>query len=235
MTAAPFDDEYYEAAGLADDRIALWWYARIIRRLRPQGGRLLELGCGTGHLLKRLTPHFEACGFDVSPAARAVCRRVAPAAQLFDDWEGLPAASFDLIVSLHTLEHVREPFSAIERVASLLRPGAPFFFVVPNPEGWGHQLKRERWFAYRDPTHCSLLRRGEWEILLRRAGLTVVSVRGDGLWDAPYIPLLPTALQRLVFGAPAALQVFSPLARPFLPAVMGECLVVTAQKPHTPL
>lgn len=232
MTLAPFDARYYEATGLDRDRVALWWYARVLRRLGRPGARLFELGCGTGRLLKHLTPYFEASGYDISAEARRRAAENAPQATLLDDWESLPPQSFDLAVSLHTLEHLPEPALVVQRIAALLRPGGSFLVVVPYTDGWGRRLKRDRWFAYRDPTHCSLLSRGEWEMLVRRAGLTVVSVRGDGLWDAPYVPLLPAALQRVVFGAPAALQVFSPLARPFLPAVMGECLIITAEKPR---
>jgi SAM-dependent methyltransferase len=232
MTSAPFDVRYYAATGLDRDRIALRWYARVLRRLGRPGSQLFELGCGAGHLLAHLTPHFSVTGYDLSEVARQRAAKNAPLAVILDNWLTLPPSSFDLAVSLHTLEHLPEPDAAIERIGALLRPGGTFLFVVPHTGGWGRRLKRERWFAYRDPTHCSLLSRGDWEKLVRRAGLTVVSVRGDGLWDAPYVPLLPAALQRVMFGAPAALQVFSPLARPFLPAVMGECLIITAEKPR---
>ena len=186
----------------------------------------------TGHLLKRLSTGFEAYGYDVSPVARTRCRSIAPDAVVLEDWESQPLASFDIIVSLHTLEHLPRPLPVMERLAKKLAPGGLFFFVVPNPGGLGHRLKGRQWFAYRDPTHCSLLSRGEWVTLLRKAGFEVVSVCGDGLWDAPYVALLPTALQRVVFGAPAALQVFSPISRPFLPANWGECLIVQAEKPR---
>src|SRR5258707_3091779 len=73
MTAAGFDNQYYRRIGIDADRIALWWYARVIGRLRAEGGRLLDFGCGTGHLLKRLSERFEAYGYDLSPAARSSC------------------------------------------------------------------------------------------------------------------------------------------------------------------
>lgn len=235
MTASPYDAGYYESTGLAEDRIALWWYARVIRHLRPLGGRLLDFGCGTGQLLKRLSRYFDAVGYDVSAEARTRCREVAPAATILDSLDSIAPASFEVVVSLHTLEHIPEPAGVVQQLAAKLRAAGLFLFVVPNPDGLGRRLKQQRWFAYRDPTHCSLLSRGEWESMVRRAGLSIVSVRGDGLWDAPYVPLLPTALQRLLFGAPAGLQLLSPAARPFLPAMLGECLVVTAEKPRTSL
>lgn len=230
MTTQTFDAKYYEGAHIAGDRTALWWYARVVRRLRPQGGRLLDFGCGTGHLLKRLSAHFEAFGYDAAPYARSQCRTTAPDAVILEEWESLPAESVDIIVSLHTLEHLPRPLPTVERLASTLVSGGIFFFVVPNPGGLGHRLKGRAWFAYRDPTHRSLLSRGEWMMLIRKAGLEVVGVHADGLWDAPYVRIIPAAVQRVLFGAPAAVQVFWPTARPFLPAALGECLIVTARK-----
>jgi hypothetical protein len=53
------------------------------------------------------------------------------------------------------------------------------------------------------------------------------------MWDAPYVRLLPTSWQRVLFGAPAAVQIASPLRRPFLPPFLGECLIVAATKKPT--
>src|SRR5271169_1057447 len=102
---SPYTEQYYATHGLAGDRIALWFYARLVRRLRPQGGRLLDFGCGTGHLLRRLAPYFETQGYDASPFARTRCRGNAPDSVILEEWDSLPPASFDIIVSLHTLEH----------------------------------------------------------------------------------------------------------------------------------
>lgn len=224
--------EYYERHGLDEDRIALWYYARVARRLCPRGGRILDFGCGTGYLLRRLSRTLHAFGYDAAPSARGQCRMNAPDAVVLEEWLSLEPQSFDAIVSLHTLEHIAKPGPVIAELARKLAPGGVLLFVVPNPGGWGRRLKGPRWFAYRDDTHCSLLSSGEWLTLVRRAGLEVLWVRGDGMWDPPYVPLLPTVLQRPLFGAPAALQLAWPIARPFLPAALGECLIVAARRPR---
>jgi len=221
---------YYERHGLEGDRIALWYYARVVRRLCPPGGRVLDFGCGTGFLLRRLSRSLHAFGYDAAAAGRGPCRVNAPDAVVLEEWESLEPASFDVIVSLHTLEHIPRPGPVLQQLASKLVVGGTLLFVVPNAGGWGRRLKGKRWFAYRDPTHCSLLSRGEWLTLVRRAGLNVAWVRGDGMWDAPYVGLIPTALQRPLFGAPAALQLASPIARPFLPGALGECLIIAARR-----
>jgi SAM-dependent methyltransferase len=227
---SPYSETYYEEHGLDEDRVALWFYARLLRRLRPKGGRLLDYGCGTGHLLRRLNDRFETYGYDASAAARGRCRLTAPDAIVLEDWRSPPPDAFDVIVSLHTLEHVERPLPLVQALTQRLGPGGLFLFVVPNPGGVGHRLKRKLWFAYRDPTHCSLLSRGEWVMIARRAGLQVRWVRGDGMWDPPYVRWLPHGVQRALFGAPAALQLVSPLGRPFLPSALGECLIVACER-----
>jgi SAM-dependent methyltransferase len=231
MTKSPYTEHYYATHGLAGDRVALWFYARLLRRLRRKGGRLLDFGCGTGHLLRRLSDHFEAYGYDASAEARGTCRLTAPDSVVLEEWQSLPARSLDVVVSLHTLEHLPQPRATIEALAQRLKPGGIFLFVVPNPGGFGHRLKGRRWFAYRDPTHCSVLSRGEWLTMARRVGLRVRWVRGDGMWDPPYVPLLPVGMQRVLFGAPAGVQIALPLRRPFLPSALGECLIVLCERP----
>ncbi len=225
-----FDQSYYDEHQTDRDRLALWYYARVIRARRPRGGRLLDFGSGTGHLLKRLR-RFEALAYDPSPYARRRLAENAPGAAVVEDWQTIPEGSLDVVVALHSLEHLPQPEATLDGLARRLAPGGLLLAVVPNPDGWGHRLKGRAWFAYRDPTHCSLLRRDEWLDLVRGCGLCLESVRGDGMWDAPYVSFLPVPVQRLLFGVPAGLQVLSPLARPFLPPAWGECLILQARKP----
>ena len=42
-----------------------------------------------------------------------------------------PDASFDTVVSMHVLEHVREPWTMIEQVARVLRPGGTAIILAP--------------------------------------------------------------------------------------------------------
>src|SRR5271169_336732 len=126
-TTQPFDERYYCENQLSGDRIALWWYARVLRALRPQGGRLLDFGCGTGHLLRRLSAHFEAFGYDPAPHARHQSRTNAPDAVILEDWMSLPAASLDVIVALHTLEHLPRPLPIVEELRARLVSGGIFF------------------------------------------------------------------------------------------------------------
>ena len=227
-----YDADYYAANGQDRDRIALWMYERIARRLAPAGAPCLDYGCGAGHFLRRLSGHFAAHGFDLSPDARRLSRQTAPAATVLNDLDEAPDGGFRLVTSLHVLEHVPDPATAVGEIARLLAPGGRLLLVVPDPGGWGRRLKGDRWFAYQDPTHCSLLEVHEWVGHLRAKGLHPLRLRSDGLWDPPYVGGVPRLLQLPTFGAIAAAQVA--IGRVVAPAGWGECLVAVAERPADP-
>lgn len=228
-----YGEMYYQGNDQSGDRLALRWYGRIASRLARPGARALEFGSGMGHLSKRLAEHYDSYAFDLSPYARQMTRRTSPSTTVIDDIAAIPAETYDLIVSLHVLEHVPEPSLTLGDFARWLRPGGRILYVVPNPQGQGHRIKKEKWFAYRDETHCSLLSRQQWIGITEDAGLRVEAVHADGLWDAPYLPKVPSAIQTAILGLPAAAQVLT--GRMFLPADWGECIIIQARSgPRAP-
>jgi trans-aconitate 2-methyltransferase len=109
----------------------VWKYgASLIELLSPQPGeRILDLGCGTGHLTARIaeTPT-EVVGFDSSAEMVEQARRAYPALQFevadardFDFGTG-----FDAVFSNAVLHWVKEPAAAIQCIHAALRPGGRF-------------------------------------------------------------------------------------------------------------
>lgn len=223
-----YDDVYYQGNDQSGDRIALAWYARITARLAPRGARVLDFGSGTGHFSRRLAERYESFATDLSPYAREQTARTSPKTTVLEDLGTVAPASLGVVCTLHVLEHIPEPAETLATFAGLLRPGGRLLYVVPDPEGQGHRIKGEKWFAYRDDTHCSLLSTSEWLATTERQGFRIDRAGADGLWDAPYVPRVPTRLQLGVFGLPAAAQVA--LGRLVLPLHWGECLVVIATR-----
>lgn len=100
----------------------------------PSGARVLEVGCGPGHLSIRLARRYglEVTGVDLDPAmierARANCHR-AGAADLATFRVGDVAAmpfndeSVDLVVSTLSMHHWADPAAAMAEVGRVLRPG----------------------------------------------------------------------------------------------------------------
>jgi SAM-dependent methyltransferase len=92
-------------------------------------GRVLDLGCGTGHSWAELLPR-ETVGVDIEPAALAGQERETHRA----DMRALPFGdrSFDFVVSIQSIEHVPDPERALAEAARVLRPDGRAILVTPN-------------------------------------------------------------------------------------------------------
>ncbi len=95
----------------------------------PATGRILDLGCGTGHSFHELGAR-ETVGVDVSAEALAGQARETVVA----DMRALPfpAASFAAVLSVQSIEHVPDPGRMLAEVVRVLEPGGPAVFVTPN-------------------------------------------------------------------------------------------------------
>ena len=90
------------------------------------------------------------------------------------------------------------------------------------------QEKKANWIGYKDSTHISLKPPEEWLASLRLHGLQPRRVFSDGFWDIPYIPIIPTPLQKLFFGALGGLQAI--LGWSIITLHMGESLIILVDK-----
>ncbi|KJU86475.1 methyltransferase domain protein [Candidatus Magnetobacterium bavaricum] len=226
MDNGAYDKGYYAARAQDDGRIALRFYARIVKSY-VKGGRVLDYGCGTGHFIKQFTKGYEPYAYDVSPYALEMARNVNTDICICTEPE-MQQGSFDLITSIHVLEHIVEPSEVLTMFWSLLRDGGIVFFVVPNLSGLGHWIRKETWTGYGDPFHVSLLSSKAWIGLTKKVGFRLLKTGTDGLWDVPYIKDIPIWIQKLIFYPLPALQVLT--GQLFLPHDSGESLVVIAQK-----
>jgi hypothetical protein len=229
MLRVPAETAEENAATGAIERKPLWWYARVIRRLCPAGGRLLECGCGDGQLLQYLVSDFETFGYDDDPMMRHRCRTAVPDAVVLEDLEAIEPETCDVVVAIDGLRG-RKPLGALRAMEAKLAAGGLLFLVTPNSGGLAHRLKGRNWFARDRAEGMALLSRGEWVTLMRKAKLQIVDIESDGLWDAPYLPLIPAMVQRAVCDVPSVVQGLWPISRSLLPAALGECLLITARK-----
>jgi ubiquinone/menaquinone biosynthesis C-methylase UbiE len=109
--------------------------AADVAAVAPTGARVLEVGCGPGHLSVRLARHhgFDVTGIDLDPAmiARARANAARPGegrrpSFLVGDAAALafPDGSFDLAVSTLSMHHWADPAAGLAEIGRVLRPGA---------------------------------------------------------------------------------------------------------------
>lgn len=106
----------------------------IVRRHITPGSFVLDLGCGRGGVVELFWRQVRvAAGLD--PDTPSLAEHRAPGMPVIRGvGERLPFVdeSFDLIVCVWVLEHLRDPKVAFAEVRRVLRPKGHFVFVTPN-------------------------------------------------------------------------------------------------------
>jgi ubiquinone/menaquinone biosynthesis C-methylase UbiE len=165
---------------------------------RP-GDRVLEVGCGAGHLLARL-PAGRPVGIDLAESllARTTARLSGRALLAQGDAGDLPFAtgSFDRVYCSEVLEHLVDPRAAVAEIGRVLKRGGVAVLSVPN-EALINRAK-------------ALVRRlGLWRLVMRNADYEMPE-RMDDEWhlhtfDLPAFRALvpPTLTITRVVGVPA--------------------------------
>jgi SAM-dependent methyltransferase len=128
----------YAADGALTGRLAL--LAGTVRGLTRPGGEVLDLGCGSGDLARRLAADgYLVTGCDIAPAmvrqaTEADLERAVRWIRLEPRWKALPLAQgrLDTIVASSVLEYMRDPLAVLTECARVLRPGGVLVCTVPN-------------------------------------------------------------------------------------------------------
>jgi len=138
-----YQDDYFSSAGpsaagyedyayMAEHGVS--WAAALVDLLRP-GGRVLDIGCADGHLLKKLGPSYERYGIEPNLRAREQCRSAGIsilAADIMDDRiRPEYAHAFDVELAIAVFEHVPDFRGAVEAALDLLKPDGLLLFEVP--------------------------------------------------------------------------------------------------------
>lgn len=94
----------------------------------PEGGRALDVGCGSGHRTVELAEHMdEVVGVDLSAPLIEIARERRPHPRVrleaVDIRDFVDAAGFDLVVNHNTFHHVAPLAPALDHVRDLVRPG----------------------------------------------------------------------------------------------------------------
>ena len=190
-------DEYRKMAEVED---AMWYYRALHRhvarslvraRLAP-GARVLDAGCGTGGLLRRLhgvRPDWALTGLDFSPLACALARTRTTAEIVQGSIAALPfaEAGFDAVVSCDVVCQVADPALAVREFHRCLKPGGVVVLTMPAYQ-W--------MYSYHDREVGNLRRYtgGGVRALLAAAGFTDIA---GTYWNTLPFPL--AVLRRKIF------------------------------------
>ena len=171
-----------------------------IARLVPEGSRVLDLGCGDGALLEHLRERRRCRGFgiEIDDAKVAACvRRRVQVLQLNLE-EGLALfedRSFDVVLQLDTLQHLRNTENMLRETARVGRLGVVSF---PNFAHWPNRLRvasgrmpvtKALPYQWYDTPNIRVGTYADFEVLARKNGLEVLE--SFGLQDGKVVKSWP--------------------------------------------
>lgn len=136
-------------------------------------GRLLEVGCGDGCNLALLRKRgWEVEGQDIDPKSAEVaktkhhCNVHVGSLKSMDFSEN----SFDVIITVHVVEHLDHPEEVFAECYRILKPGGKFVSIMPNGESLAHKFFKQDWVGLDAPRHFQVFSNKSLVLLSKKVG-----------------------------------------------------------------
>jgi SAM-dependent methyltransferase len=150
-TRDSYDPRYFEPLFAAEER-HFWFVARnkVIQTLARKAlsglaspVQILEVGCGTGNVLRELEKQFPKAfllGMDLFHEGLSLAHRRVTSPLVQADLAFPPFAKpFDLVGLFDVLEHIQEDRSVLDQLFKVVKPGGWMLITVPaDPRLWSY-------------------------------------------------------------------------------------------------
>ncbi len=165
-------DPYRISDDTKDQGITIKKLVKAIKKKCPKSGRILEVGCSSGHVLNELSKmEYECVGVDIFsdgiPSIQGVkfYNGTLHDQQFEDNY-------FDLIIMRNTLEHVRLPQDELLEINRVLKSGGVLYTKVPNFrfEKIHCFFNKDTYRSYYPPIHISHFSPKNFKLLLDKSG-----------------------------------------------------------------
>lgn len=150
----------------------------LSEQIENRGTRTLDVGCATGGLLDRLRRlgYANVTGLDPSPGCAKLAKQVydlpVHTGTVFEN--DLPKRSYDLVIVVGVLEHIRDVGGAVAKLDELVSPGGMIFAEVPDATAfseWPDAPYQE--FSIE---HVNFFGPGSLENLMKMAGYELIKL-----------------------------------------------------------
>lgn len=161
----------------------------LIAELVPPGSRVLDLGCGNGELLAHLTHRRGCSGYGIEIADANVLASVQRGVNVIqlnleDGLAMFEDKSFDVVLQLDTMQHLRNTEKMLRETARVGRIGIVSF---PNFAHWPNRVRvaagrmpvtKALPYEWYDTPNIRVGTYADFEVLARKLELTIVDAFG---------------------------------------------------------
>ncbi len=160
---------------------------RLVRSLKGETGKLLDIGAGTGEFMKLAQENnWEAIGVEPNAKARNIAQN--KDVVLFEDIGALEGKQFDVVTLWHVLEHLPDLEQTIIKIEALIKPGGVLIVAVPNFRSFDAKHYKKYWAAYDVPRHLWHFSKASMEKLFP-SKIKLIKIK-PMIFDSFYVSLL---------------------------------------------
>lgn len=237
-----YNPTYFKRGKYVQDRAVDLENKRRIAWLKQngvkKGGRVLDVGCATGHFIKMAKNQFDMWGLDISEFAIEQAHlnnpEIAQQIQVGKiEEQDYPDNFFDAIVLWDVMAHLWDPVGTVRRLVKILKPGGILAISTLNIGALTAHLMGKHWHFMTVPEHLSFFNRQTINHLFKMVGLNPIRWITRGKWvstdfllskiNKTFPKLLPGFLTRYIQQKPNIASIIL-----YIPT--GDIQYVAAQK-----
>jgi SAM-dependent methyltransferase len=161
---------------------------RLIEKLHPKKGRILDFGSGLGYFLNQARKHgWLAFGLEISPFAVKYAKEKFNHQIILGQLtrERFPFKYFDVITLFQTIEHLPDPLAEVKNIYKFLKKDGILVITTPNADSLIAKILGKKWFAFRPKEHLFVFSANTIQKMLVKAGFKVIIIKSDDLVDYP--------------------------------------------------